>query len=115
LEPGFSKIIENESYIKYFSIISIWEIAIKVSLGKMFINQPIDRIIPQKINILDLKIPHILKVKELPYHHRDPFDRMLIAQALAENLSIMTKDNHFKMYDVHLTDTQQIEGIGEEP
>jgi len=101
LKIGFSKIIEDASYTKYFSIISLWEIAIKTSIGKLSINQPIEKIIPNEISILNLKVPHIVKVKDLPFHHRDPFDRMIIAQAMVENMPVMTQDN-FEMYDVDL-------------
>ncbi len=102
LKISLSKAIEDASYTKYFSIVSLWEIAIKVSIGKLGVNHPIDRIIPKEINILNINVPHIVKVKDLPFHHRDPFDRMIIAQAMIENMTIMTQDSFFKMYDVNL-------------
>ena len=74
LKISFSKAIENASYMKYFSIVSLWEIAIKVSIGKLSVNHPIDRIVPKEIRILNLNVPHIAKIKDLPFHHRDPFD-----------------------------------------
>lgn len=65
-------------------------------------NNPIDRIIPKEIHILNLNVPHIAKMKDLPFHYRDPFDRMIIAQAMIENMTVMTQDGFFKMYDVNL-------------
>jgi PIN domain nuclease of toxin-antitoxin system len=76
--------------------------AIKISIKKLAVCQSIDRIIPREINVLNLKIPHIAKVQDLAFHHRDPFDRMIIAQAISENMTIMTQDSHFRMYDINL-------------
>ncbi len=100
LEIRRSRIIEDASYTKYFSVVSLWEMAIKISLGKLAVSQPLDRIIPEEINILNLKIPHIVKVQDLAFHHRDPFDRMIIAQAVSENMVVMTQDGFFRMYGI---------------
>ncbi len=102
LKTEKSKIIENPENRIFFSLVSLWEIAIKTSIGKLKITQPIDSLIPKEIAVLGLRIAHIQKVKELLFHHRDPFDRMLIAQAMEENLTIMTDDAHFKKYDIKL-------------
>jgi PIN domain nuclease of toxin-antitoxin system len=102
LEIRFSIIIEDSAYTKYLSIVSLWEMAVKISIGKLAVSQPIDRIIPGEINMLNLKIPHIVKVQDLAFHHRDPFDRMIIAQAISENMTVMTHDSHFRMYGVNL-------------
>jgi len=102
LEIRRSVIIEDSVYTKYFSVVSLWEMAVKISIGKLGVSQPIDRIIPREINILNLKIPHIVKVQNLAFHHRDPFDRMIIAQAISENMTVMSHDSHFKMYDINL-------------
>lgn len=102
LEISKSELIENSSYSKYLSIISLWEIAIKSSLGKLIINTEIDKIVPEEIKILGLEMPHILAVQTLPFHHRYPFDRMIIAQAMSENMPVMTGDKRFGMYDVEL-------------
>ena len=97
-----SKIIEDSSHTKFLSIASIWEIAIKTSLGKLAITQPLNRIIPKEINILDISIPHLMEVQKLPFHHRDPFDRLIIAQASVEGMTVMSRDRDFKMYDIPL-------------
>ncbi|MBI9038178.1 MAG: type II toxin-antitoxin system VapC family toxin [Bacteroidales bacterium] len=102
LKKEKSKIIENPENRIFFSLISLWEIAIKTSIGKLEITQPIDSLIPEEIIVLGLKIEHIQQVKELFFNHRYPFDRMLIAQAMEENLTIMTDDAYFNKYDIKL-------------
>ncbi len=97
-----SNIIENTSNRIFFSMASLWEIAIKTSLGKLEIIAPIEALVPKEITILDIAIPHLQMMQTLPFHHRDPFDRLIIAQAKSENLILMTDDNKFKYYDVHL-------------
>ena len=97
-----SQIIENPQHQKFLSIASLWEIAIKTSIGKLTIQQSIETIVPREIIILDLKLPHLKLVQKLPFHHRDPFDRILIAQAQFEKFTIMTDDSYFKHYDIDL-------------
>ena len=87
------------------SIASVWEIAIKVSLGKLDIVQPIDPFISEQlqengIHLFDIHFQHAMKVAELPFHHRDPFDRMIIAQSLVENIPVLSKDKVFDDYGV---------------
>ena len=81
---------------------SLWEIAIKSSLGKLQIQQSIEMIVPQEVIILNIKLAHLKQVQKLPFHHRDPFDRLLIAQALSEQLTIITDDEWFGNYEVEL-------------
>jgi PIN domain nuclease of toxin-antitoxin system len=76
-----SQIIENPRHQKFFSMASLWEIAIKTSIGKFQVQQSIETIVPREVIILDLKIPHLKLLQKLPFYHRDPFDRILIAQA----------------------------------
>lgn len=97
-----SAIIENPENTLFFSIVSLWEIAIKSSLGKLEVVQPIDTLLPKEIQILDLKISHVTAIQPLPFHHRDPFDRILIAQAIVEKLHVMTDDSNFPLYPVSL-------------
>ncbi len=85
------------------SIVSLWEIAIKTSLGKLSISQPFAEFIPKQIvenqfDILSISLEHLAQVTILPFHHRDPFDRLLIAQSLIENISIVGRDSVFKTY-----------------
>lgn len=97
-----STIIEDPVHTKFLSIASLWEIAIKTSLGKLTVTQPLNRIIPKEVYVLDINIPHLMKLQRLPFHHRDPFDRLIIAQAAVEEMTVMSRDRHFKMYDVSL-------------
>jgi PIN domain nuclease of toxin-antitoxin system len=89
------------------SIVSIWEIAIKNSIGKLNLNLSFAEFVQQQIIMTDvqlipIQIEHILAVAQLPLHHRDPFDRMLIAQAITENLPILSADTIFDNYSVQL-------------
>ncbi|MEO8734172.1 MAG: type II toxin-antitoxin system VapC family toxin [Flavobacteriales bacterium] len=94
---------ENECY---YSIISLWEIGIKHSLGKLKLVdglagtfQAMER---SHLHHLSFEQRHILQLATMPLHHRDPFDRMLIAQAKAEDMHLLTADPHFAAYDVQL-------------
>ena len=96
---------ENNSL--FFSLASVWEMAIKIKLGKLDLKQPIaDFILEQLaingIQLLDIQLTHILKTMELPFHHRDPFDRLIIAQSQAEQMILLSADNIFTAYDVEL-------------
>jgi PIN domain nuclease of toxin-antitoxin system len=87
------------------SIASGWEIAIKVSLGKLRIEGALDRFLPEQIAAngfqpLPIDLKHAARVATLPFHHRDPFDRLLVAQALEEDLAIVTADPVFTKYGV---------------
>ena len=71
----------------FFSMASIWELAIKSSIGKLTFNKTLDEFIEEhvkgnNIEILKIELPHILRIENLPFHHRDPFDRLIIAQAI---------------------------------
>jgi PIN domain nuclease of toxin-antitoxin system len=96
------RISENELY---FSAASAWEIAIKARLGKLAVPGNPALYVPRRSResgILSLPITeeHALSIAELPMHHADPFDRMLVAQAQLENLTIVTSDSAFERYDV---------------
>ena len=89
--------LENELY---FSVASGWEIAIKYALGRLPLPDPPEQYIPralerQRIETLPVELRHALRVSGLPTHHRDPFDRLLIAQALTEDLTLLTVDRQF--------------------
>jgi PIN domain nuclease of toxin-antitoxin system len=89
----------------YLSAASSWEIAIKFALGSLALPKPPLQFIPQAMRALTLRsldITHLHSVAagELPRHHRDPFDRMLIAQARVETMVLLTADTAFRKYDV---------------
>ncbi len=105
LSNNIKDIYINKLNDLYVSKASLWEMAIKVSLGKLTLGAPIKsyvkkHIIANKINILDISSEHIFQVETLPMHHRDPFDRLLISQALVEDMSVLTNDSRIKKYDV---------------
>lgn len=102
LSQNRSQLIEDPQHQKFFSMASLWEIAIKSSLGKLHLQCPIEIIVPREIIILDIKLHHVKLVQTFPFHHRDPFDRLLIAQAISEQLTIMTDDEWFGNYEVKL-------------
>ncbi len=93
---------ENEFFL---SLASIWEMAIKISLEKLELNQPLEKFILNQLqeNFIDqltISFRHVTKVRLLPFYHRDPFDRLLIAQAQEEGMAIMSSDTAFDSYDV---------------
>ncbi|SEJ12784.1 PIN domain nuclease, a component of toxin-antitoxin system (PIN domain) [Dyadobacter koreensis] len=97
---------EDEQNTKYVSTASLWEIAIKISLGKLLLKKPLeeflDNLSQTNINILPLKFSHFLRISKLEFIHKDPFDRIIICQSLEENLRIIGKDPNFPAYGVNL-------------
>lgn len=98
-------LIEDESNEKFFSVASLWEIAIKVSIGKLTLSAPFDEIFPDQlekngIDLLKITSAHASAITTLPFHHRDPFDRLLIAQAMIEQMEIVSVDPAFDRYSV---------------
>ncbi|MGQ0733867.1 MAG: type II toxin-antitoxin system VapC family toxin [Acidobacteriota bacterium] len=92
-----------------FSSASAWEIAIKHALGRLQLPEPPARYVPSRTTALRttplaIEQAHALGAGALPPHHRDPFDRLLIAQAVAERVPIMTTDAVFERYDVRVID-----------
>lgn len=92
---------ENELFV---SNITLWELAIKISIGKLSLSYPLEKCIEelqsQEIELLHFDVLHILKVQTMPFHHKDPFDRMLIAQALVDNLTFVSNEVLFDNYGV---------------
>lgn len=93
---------QNEAHV---SIASLWEIAIKASLNKLSLPRPYEELFPQAVtdsglHLLSISPAHIAGICQLPHHHRDPFDRLLIAQAIAENMTLASCDPHFAAYGV---------------
>jgi len=96
--------IENRHNNISVSIASLWEIAIKISLGKLELMDDlstIEEILHQQgIAILPIKTSHLLQLLSLPFHHRDPFDRLIIAQAQGEQMTLVSDDSQFAHYPV---------------
>jgi PIN domain nuclease of toxin-antitoxin system len=100
-EKAKNAILDSEA-VKYLSIVSLWEIAIKVSLGKLSLemNYPDLRrhVIDNGFEILPITFEHTAALIDLALHHRDPFDRMIISQALSQQLMVIGKDENFSKY-----------------
>ena len=99
--------LEDENNRLFLSDVSIWEMQIKVQLGKIKLKLPLpDLIESQKIRndveILHITTEHILELNNQPFHHKDPFDRLLIAQSIVENSTIVTLDSEFPAYSAKL-------------
>jgi PIN domain nuclease of toxin-antitoxin system len=91
----------------WLSVVSVWEILIKVQAGKLPFPQPsgpylVKELAKNRIEVLPIKLDHVLRLESLPAHHRDPFDRMLIAQCIEENLSVITADPAFDKYPIRV-------------
>ena len=89
----------------YLSLASCWELAIKSSLGKLRLAKPVERFVSEQMTangfaLLNMELRHMAKVETLPFHHRDPFDRLLIAQAMTEKLTMVSADSVFGNYGV---------------
>jgi PIN domain nuclease of toxin-antitoxin system len=99
------ELINDENNQIVLSIASIWEMGIKNGLGKLTFNLPFETFIQQQLaindfTVLNIQISHISTVSQLPLHHRDPFDRMLIAQAIVENIPVLSADTIFDAYPI---------------
>lgn len=101
-------VLTSADHTRTMSMASIWEVAIKHSLGKLQLLDGLDGFLLDieraNFNLLAITPGHILALNSLPHHHRDPFDRMLIAQAKHEGMHLLTADPSFKLYDVPLVD-----------
>ena len=98
-------LIDNPGNRKFLSIASLWEIAIKVSLRKLVLDKPFEKLFPEqlhfnRIEILDITVDSLTKLTTLPFHHREPFDRLIIAQAIVERLPIIGVDAVFDVYGI---------------
>jgi PIN domain nuclease of toxin-antitoxin system len=105
LSPTARALIEDANNRVYLSVASLWEMAIKISLDKLRLAQPFDVLLPQQlglnhIDLLDITVAHAAAVVTLPFHHRDPFDRLLIAQASSEVIPIVGSDVAFDAYPI---------------
>ncbi len=99
--------IADETNEVWFSVASVWEMGIKVSIGKLPLPEPIDDYVSTRMRrlgarSLEITASHALRVAALPLHHRDPFDRMLIAQAQLEDMTLVSADSTFNQYEVSL-------------
>ena len=108
-DPRLSKcaeeVILDPKVEKILSMGSLWEIVIKTQLDKLRLGMKIEELVEEHIvgrvlTLLPIEMPHLFTYFQLPLHHRDPFDRLLVAQALTLNLPVVTGDLKFKPYGV---------------
>jgi PIN domain nuclease of toxin-antitoxin system len=98
-------LIEDGNNEVFLSVGSLWEMAIKIGLGKLSLGQPFETLMPAQlalnnIELLNITVDHTAKVITLPFHHRDPFDRLLVAQALVETIPLVGVDAVFDAYGI---------------
>ncbi len=105
LSKTAKNIIEDDKNDIYLSSASVWELSIKIGIGKLKLKKSLGKFIAESIIQygfiqLPINIPHTLEISKLPDIHKDPFDRVLIAQAIVESVKIITSDKFINQYDV---------------
>lgn len=105
LSDTAKNLIEDLENQRFLSIASLWEMSIKVSIGKLELAIAIVELVERQvygnaIELLEIQPEHLDRLAQLPFHHKDPFDRLIIAQSLAENIPVVTKDTAFGNYPV---------------
>ena len=105
LSKTAEEIFLNPDNNLYFSAASFWEICIKLSLGKLSLKRGWFKTIQEEMRInavqwLPVEMQHCVELTKLPFHHRDPFDRMLIAHAMAEDLQLLSRDGRLSAYEI---------------
>jgi PIN domain nuclease of toxin-antitoxin system len=98
-------LLDDESNTVFLSIISVWEMQIKLQIGKLTLQMPLPELIKDQqetndLQLLPIELTHIYALTNLPNHHRDPFDRLLIAQATVEQVPIVSIDSVFDNYPI---------------
>ena len=105
LSDSARALIEDQGNERLLSIASLWEMAIKASMGRLTLALPFTEIVRQQvtgnaIDLLPIAAEHLDVLQTLPFHHRDPFDRLIIAQGIAEGIPILSRDSSFNSYAV---------------
>lgn len=105
LSAAGRQLIEDSASLPFLSAASLWEMAIKLSLGRLHLGRPFEMLIPEQmrlngIQLLGIELEHVTPVTTLPFHHRDPFDRLLVAQAMVEQMPIVSADPAFDAYPI---------------
>ena len=99
--------ISNSANQVFLSVASLWELQIKIQINKFQFTDPLEIVVNEQIKIngfqlLPVTFAHVLELEKLPFHHKDLFDRLLIAQAIAENMILVSSDKIFSAYPVNL-------------
>jgi PIN domain nuclease of toxin-antitoxin system len=101
LSPAARRALNDVANDRLVSIASLWEIAIKMSIGKLAFAENLAQALDDiAATSLPITLIHVARVRSLPFHHRDPFDRMMIAQAMEEGMTIVTRDRRVAPYGV---------------
>jgi PIN domain nuclease of toxin-antitoxin system len=105
LSSAARHLIESSTTVNFLSVASIWEMAIKVSLGKLTLRLPFAQYVSHYLTtngftLLPISIEHTALVSTLPFHHRDPFDRLIVVQALVERMALISRDTALDAYGV---------------
>jgi PIN domain nuclease of toxin-antitoxin system len=105
LSPTARVMIEDSSNEKVLSVASVWEVAIKVGIGKIGLTKPVEDFFSEQlsrsgIRLLPIELRHAARVSTLPLHHRDPFDRLLVAQSLSDGLPLVSVDSVLDAYGI---------------
>jgi PIN domain nuclease of toxin-antitoxin system len=100
-------LIEDEENQRFLSIASLWEMAIKVSMNKLILQTAFTSLVMQQvygnaIEVLEIIPEHLDVLAKMSFHHKDPFDRLIIAQSIAESIAVISKDREFEKYPVTL-------------
>ena len=107
LSPAALSALEDEANELLLSVASVWEMQIKIQLGKLKLSLPLKDLVKNQQETNDLTVspvalPHVLALGALPFHHKDPFDRLLIAQSIEEDLTLVSADSQFSAYSIKL-------------
>jgi PIN domain nuclease of toxin-antitoxin system len=107
LSPAALTALEDEANELILSVASVWEMQIKIQLGKLKLSLPLKELLKNQqetnnLTVSPVALPHVLALEALPFHHKDPFDRLLIAQSIEEDLTLVTADSQFSAYSVKL-------------
>jgi len=107
LPSGILQLCEDKANLLVLSVASVWEIQIKAQLGKLNLDRPLQQIIrdqqdDNRLELLPVEAVHVFGLQTLPFHHRDPFDRLLIAQAITEGMPVLSTDAMFRQYPVQV-------------
>ena len=105
LSPSAREAFESPANTNWVSIATLWEMVIKASLGKLTLGRPFRDLVTTQLaengfSLLQVEVDHLAALMDLPYHHRDLFDRLLVAQCTADDLALVTCDSAFSAYDV---------------
>lgn len=107
LSPAALSALEDEANELLLSVASVWEMQIKIQLGRLKLSLPLKELVKNQqetnnLTVSSVTLTHVLALDALPFHHKDPFDRLLIAQSIEEDLTLVSADSQFSAYSVKL-------------